>query len=68
MTTPLDLDIRLESLQEELRVNLSALNELHHPVYPAEPRRVAEVEARIGELRESIVARRRELRAGTATA
>jgi hypothetical protein len=61
MTTPPDYDLTLESLQEDLRANLSALNDLHHPVYPSDPRRVAEIERRVADLRESIIARRREL-------
>jgi hypothetical protein len=62
MTTPPDYDPVLESLQDDLRANLSALNDLHHPVYPSDPRRVAELERRVSDLRESIIARRRELR------
>lgn len=61
MTTLPDTDPTLESLLDELRAVLAALNELHHPVYPASPRRIAEVEARAGELRGQIAARRREL-------
>jgi hypothetical protein len=62
MTTPPDYDDLLESMQEELRVTLFALNDLHHPVYPSDPRRVNELERRISDLREGIVARRRELK------
>jgi hypothetical protein len=61
MTTPADRDVLLESLNEELRSVMAALNELHHPVYTTGPKRIAEVERRIAELREAIVARRREL-------
>ncbi len=61
MTTPPDRDLLLESLNDELRSQMAALNELHHPVYTAGPKRIAEVERRIAELREAIVSRRREL-------
>jgi hypothetical protein len=66
MTTPSDRDPLLESLNDELRSVMAALNELHHPVYPAGPKRIAELERRIDELRASIVARRRELAAPVA--
>ncbi|GDY13804.1 hypothetical protein LBMAG53_26820 [Planctomycetota bacterium] len=58
---PADRDPELESLRDELRAQLAALNELYHPVYPAAPARVAELETRIRQVRESISARRREL-------
>ena len=61
MTTPADHDGLLESLQEDLRAQLAALNDLHHPVYPADPRRISEQERRIEDLRASIAARRRDL-------
>lgn len=63
MTTPADHDIQSESLQDELRAQMAALNDMHHPVYPANPRRIVELERRVEELRASIVARRRELTA-----
>ncbi|MBA3709266.1 MAG: hypothetical protein H0W83_10660 [Planctomycetes bacterium] len=62
MTTPPDYDPLLESMNEELRSQMYALNEMHHPVYPSDPRRVAELERRIDEIKEAIVARRKELR------
>ncbi|MBA3698524.1 MAG: hypothetical protein H0W78_06700 [Planctomycetes bacterium] len=61
MTTPPDSDLLLESLNDELRAQMSALNELHHPVYTAGPKRIAELESRIAELRAAIVTRRRDL-------
>lgn len=62
MTTPPDHDDLLESLNEELRTTLHSLNDLHHPVYPSDPRRVAELERRVADTREAIVARRHQLR------
>jgi hypothetical protein len=61
MTTPPDSDPLLESLNDELRAVLAALNDLHHPVYTAGPKRIAELEQRVADLRAAIVARRREL-------
>ena len=61
MTTPPDHDPVLESLQDELRAQLAALNELHHPVYPSRPARVAELERRVEELRGQIIGRRKDL-------
>lgn len=58
-----DSDVVLESLLDELRAVTAALNELHHPVYPAAPRRIAELEARLEVLRRDVAARRRDLRA-----
>ena len=68
MTTPADHDILLESMNDELRAQLAALNDLHHPVYPGNPRRIGELERRIDELRAVIVARRRELAPAAAKA
>ena len=56
-----DLDPVLDSLTEELRVQLVALNDLYHPVYPGSPQRIAELSARIAALKADIQARRREL-------
>jgi hypothetical protein len=61
MPLPHDNDPLLESLREDLSARIIALNELHHPVYPADPKRIAEVERRIEELRAAIAARRRDL-------
>jgi hypothetical protein len=61
MTTPPDRDLILESLSEEMRSQLSALNELHHPVNPVAGSRIKELEYRIDDLRKSIAARRKEL-------
>ncbi len=66
MTTPPDHDLLVESLQEELRTQLFALNDLYHPVYPASPERIAELERRVEELHQGIAARRYELRPGAA--
>ncbi len=62
MATTTDSDSLLESLFEDLRAQLAALNELNHPVYPSNPRRVAELEAQIAELRSAIAARKAALR------
>ena len=61
MTAVADRDPILESLLEELRSELVALNQLHHPVYAGDPRRVTELEQRVEELRADIAARRRVL-------
>ncbi len=61
MKTPPDRDALLESLNDEMRSQMSALNEMHHPVYPVAGSRIVELERRINELRESIACRRREL-------
>lgn len=57
-----DSDSFIDSLYDDLRAALSAANDLHHPVYPASPKRLAELEARIAELRASIAARKATLR------
>lgn len=56
-----DADPALQCLLDELRAVTTALNELHHPVYPSDPRRIAEFTARAEQLRADIAARRREL-------
>ncbi|MFM2089595.1 MAG: hypothetical protein RLZZ127_84 [Planctomycetota bacterium] len=61
MTTAIESDATLISLTEELRSQMAALNQLHHPVIPADPRRIAALEARIAALRADIQARKREL-------
>lgn len=58
-----DSDAVLESLLDELRAVTAALNDLHHPVYPADPRRIAELESRLDALRREVAARRRDIRA-----
>lgn len=58
-----DHDPVLQSLREELRSKIVALNELHHPVYPSDPRRIAELETVVDDLRQQITLRRRELSA-----
>ena len=62
MATITDSDLLLDSLFDDLRAQMNALNDLHHPVYPANPKRVAELEARIAELKASITARKAALR------
>ena len=59
-----DGDAVLDSLLDELRAVTAALNDLHHPVYPADPRRIAEFESRAQVLCGEIAVRRRELRGG----
>jgi hypothetical protein len=61
MPLPYDSDPILDSLQDELRMQLAALNELHHPVYPSDPKRIAELERLVADLRTDILARRQEL-------
>jgi hypothetical protein len=62
MASIIDNDPIIDSLLDELRAQLNALNDLHHPVYPANPRRIAELEARIAELKASLTARKTLLR------
>ncbi|MCK6488516.1 MAG: hypothetical protein L6R48_09340 [Planctomycetes bacterium] len=57
----IDPDPVLASLQDELRAQMAALNEVHHPVYGGDPRRVAALERRVAQLRGDLAARRREL-------
>jgi len=61
MPLPYDVDPILDSLQDDLRMRINALNEAHHPVWPTDPRRIVELERTVADLRTSIVARRREL-------
>ncbi len=68
MTTPADRDHLLESLQDELRAQMSALNDMHHPVNPVPATRIAELEKRIDDIRSLIVSRRKELAAATSVA
>ena len=46
------------SLLDELRATLASLNDLHHPVYPAVPQRIAELEARVERIRADLAALR----------
>jgi hypothetical protein len=62
MATPADLDPALESLLDEQRALMLALNELYHPVFPGDPRRVQELERRVAETRVAVSARKAELR------
>jgi hypothetical protein len=63
MSNPHDSDLVLQSLRDELRAQITALNELHHPVYPSAPHRIAELERLVADLRTQIAARRSELTA-----
>ncbi|TVR14949.1 MAG: hypothetical protein EA401_03635 [Planctomycetota bacterium] len=56
-------DDHLQSLYLELRTLMSALNRLHHPVYPGDPERIAQLEHDIAEIRKTIQERRRALTA-----
>ncbi len=61
MTALTEHDPLLASLLEDLRARLSALNDLHHPVYGGDERRIAEQEHQVEALRAAIRARRAEL-------
>ena len=61
MPLPYDADPILDSLQDDLRMRINALNEAFHPVWPTDPRRIAEIERTVADLRTAILARRREL-------
>jgi Mg2+ and Co2+ transporter CorA len=61
MTTLPDHDPLIESLTDELRAQMSALNEMHHPVYPSSAKRIAELEQRVADLRAAINQRRKAL-------
>ena len=65
MPQPHDNDPQLQSLRDDLLARIVALNELHHPVYPASPSRIAECERRVDEIRIAIAARRRDLTPST---
>ncbi len=58
MATVPDADPFIDSLYDDLRAAMSAANDLYHPVYPASPKRIAELDARIAELRQAIAARK----------
>lgn len=61
MADCIETDPQLASLLDDLRVRMVALNELHHPVYAGDPRRIREQERQLDELRLAIRARRQEL-------
>lgn len=48
----------LADLANELRVAITTLNDLHHPVYPVPDSRIRPLERRVEELREAMHARR----------
>lgn len=54
-------DPLLASLLDDWRARMAALNELHHPVYAGDGRRIREQERQIDDLRLAIRARRQEL-------
>lgn len=54
-------DPLLASLLDDLRVRMTALNELHHPVYAGDARCIREQERQVDALRLDIRARRQEL-------
>ena len=56
-----EYDPVLVSLQEELKSQLSALNDAYHPVYGSPARLVQTLESRIAQVRADISARRRDL-------
>jgi len=58
---PEDRDPTLASLQDEMRVAMTALNELYHPVYPADRERLQALEREVAELRAAIRERRAQL-------
>ncbi len=51
----------LTALLDDLRAQMSALNDLLHPVYPGNPKRIAELEARIVEIRTALAERKATL-------
>lgn len=53
-----EADEHLQALYRELRTLMGALNRLHHPVYPGDPERIAELEREIEDIREAIQERR----------
>lgn len=61
MTALIENDAQLAALLDDLRARLAALNELHHPVYGGDARRIAEQERQVEALRAAIRARRAEL-------
>lgn len=67
MRTPPN-DLLLASLRDELRVLLAELNNLHHPVYPGDPERIAALGVQVAEVRQAIRQRRAELRGSPAGA
>lgn len=59
-------DPHLLSLLDDLKAQMAALNDLHHPVYPGNPKRIAELEARIVDLKAAISARKAALKPAAA--
>lgn len=61
MARPLDSDLELQALQEEMRAVMQALNALHHPVNPGNPEQIEALEEQVKELKRAIVQRREAL-------
>jgi len=59
-------DSHLLALLDELKAQMAALNDLHHPVYPGNPKRITELEARITDLKAAISARKAALKSAAA--
>lgn len=55
---PSENDPHLHALYRELRATIRELNQLHHPVYPGDPARIAELEEIVAEIRKTIRERR----------
>lgn len=67
LTHTADRDEALEDLREEWRAVMASLNEAHHPVYPADPARIAALEARVADIQAAIADRRAQLAADACT-
>lgn len=61
MARPLDCDLELQSLQDELSAVMRVLNDAHHPVNPGDPDRIKALEAQVAELKVAILERRSSL-------
>ncbi len=61
MARPLDSDLELQALQEEMQAVMQALNMLHHPVNPGSPEQIEALEEQVKELKRAIIERRAAL-------